>query len=179
MDANCDNGNQDGLPPDAPPNLDVTALGDCVSSVFPGTVLLDATPTVGLGAQGDKPDPGNINGTATVAFTGLGIGTVGTITNDIQSMGELAMNSVSSYAYANPGPYSAEGLTNSANPYTNYTGNGMVGQAAVETQIQELGNSIYDIENGPPAPGSLTDPSQDPGASLLNCYTNATGASPS
>jgi hypothetical protein len=147
--------------------------------VFPGTILLDATPTVGLGATGENPDPGNINGTATLAFTGLGIATVGTITNDIQSMEELAMNSVTSNAYANPGPYAAEGLTNSANPYTNYTENGTVGQAAVQVQIFELGNSISDIENGPPAPASLTGPSQDPGAALSDCYTNATGASPS
>jgi hypothetical protein len=172
-------GDNSGLPPDTPPNLDVSALGDCISNVYPGTILLDATPTVGLGARGENPDPGNVNGTATFAFTGLGYGAIGTITNDIQSMGELAMNSVTSYAYANPGPYSAVGKTDSANPWTNYTENGTVGQAAIDTQVLELGNSIYDIENGPPARGSLTDPSQDPGGALFNCYTNATGASPS
>lgn len=67
------------------------------------------------------------------------------------------------------------GNTDPANPWTNYTANSVVGQAAVDVQIQELGNSTSVIENGPPAPGSLTNTSQDPGAALSDCYTSATG----
>lgn len=120
-----------------------------------------------------------MNGTATLAFTGLGIGTTGTITNDIQSKGQLDMMQVNTAAYVNQGPYDVAGYTDSANPWTNYTENGTIGQAAVATQIWELGNSIDNIENGPTTRGQYQDPSQDPGHALSDCYSNATGASQS
>jgi hypothetical protein len=144
--------------------------------VFPGTVLLDATPSIGNGASGSGAQLGNVNGTATLAFTGLGIGTVGTITNDIQSKGELDMPGYSP-VYGNQGSGTTEEYTDATNPWTNYTENGTIGQAAIGVQIWELGNSISVIENGPPAKGQYNDPSQDPGAALSDCYSNATVAS--
>jgi hypothetical protein len=65
------------------------------------------------------------------------------------------------------------GWTDSRNPYVNYTTNGSIGDAVVDTQIWELGNSLADITGTMPA--KLKSDRQDPGAKTLECYLNATG----
>ena len=84
-----------------------------------------------------------------------------------------------SIAYKNPTTaFSGHiyGWTDQLHPYTNYTVNGTVDQMAMDTQIWELGNSLHAIKFGPPAPGSIEDPSVDPGArELMDCYLKAVG----
>ena len=154
-----DNGGDNGV------TIDISALGNCISDQFPGVVLLDATPTVGNGSG----VPGNSNGSATLIFTGA---QVGTVTNDIMSVGLQGMPQ-GSPIYTDPVSEPTVGYADLTNPWTNYTASGMLGQAAVDTQIWELGNSIAGIEYALPA--QLANPSQDPGATTLNCYQNATG----
>jgi RHS repeat-associated protein len=154
-------------------NLDIFALGDCLGNQF-GVSLLYASPTVGNGAG----DPNNINGSATIGFGADQGFSVGTIVNDITSVPFQNMQQPSS-AYVNQGTGPSFGFTNPGDPWTNYAATGMLGQAAVDVQIHELGNSIAVIQGTLPAqyPGQpvLQSPEQDPGATTLNCYQKATG----
>jgi len=156
-------------------NINVSALGNCLGGQF-GVALLYASPTVGNGTG----DPGNMNGSATIMFGADQGFLVGTITNDIMSVSLQNMQQPSS-AYVNPGTGTTLGFTNPGDPWTNYTATGTLGQAAVDVQVQELGNSIAVIQGTIPAqyPGQpvLQSPEQDPGATTLNCYQDATGTS--
>jgi len=155
-------------------------LFDCIKLKF-GLILLSFTPTIGNGEN----VPGNTNGSATLLFFNYGgssAPSVGTITNDI-SQGWRSVPATSNI-YDNPNigaTYNSNnfssipGWTYSSNPWTNYTVNATVGQAAVDTQIFELGNSIADILGI--APPHEHDPSDDPGNLLLTCYQQANGTS--
>jgi len=150
--------------------VDFDALASCLQTQFVQfhLQLLKFSPTIGTGHN----IPGDVNGSATVIYNG---NTVATITNDIISK-TRADAPHRSTEYVNPDfPPGAfiPGWTDPANPYTNYTVNGTVGQAAMDTQIWELGNSLSVILGT--LPSVLEDPAHDPGADTLRCYLKKVG----
>jgi RHS repeat-associated protein len=155
--------------------VDTGKLAHCIFDLY-GLVLLNFTPTIGNGTSGGHLNPPNVDGTATLLIPAM-IPTGLTITNDIHSK---AWNDVpkQSYIYDNPNvantaSSSVTGWTDPRNPYTNYTVNSTVGQAAINTQIWELGNSLSDILGM--TPSHLHDWRNDPGGVLLGCYLRAIG----
>jgi RHS repeat-associated protein len=147
------------------PTVNTDKLSDCLMEQFQ-TLLVNFISTIGTG----RGVPGNTNGSATLLTP---IARPITIINDISKGWESAPTRSS--AYDNPVlPGGVAGWTYSKTPYTNYTVLGTIDQAAVDTQIWELGNSLDDILRTTP-PQKLKDWRSDPGATTLECYLKATG----
>ena len=151
------------------PCVDTNKLGKCLSAQF-HVDLASFSPTIGTGGN----DPGNVDGSATVFIEDSLSGIVGyvTIINNITNKGEADIpRNLGKYGYVPAG--NIDGWTKDNSPYINFTLNGVLGQAAMDTQIQELGNSISNIMGI--MPGKLPSPYSDPGAQLLRCYMQAVG----
>jgi RHS repeat-associated protein len=148
------------------PCVNIDKLADCIMEQF-DILLLSFSPTIGNGTN----DARNRNGSATVLPTVPLVAV--TIVNDISKGWQDAPTH--SGAYQDPNVSGANGWTDPRNPYTNYTLNSTVDQAAMDTQIWELGNSLAYITNT--MPKKLKDWTHDPGATLLKCYLNAVGRS--
>jgi RHS repeat-associated protein len=146
-------------------------LLNCILKQFK-VFLTDFTQSSGRGTG--RPDD-NTNGTATVLFVGDPSIPL-TVTNDITSKAvrdQPTPDELKRSYSGDTGIGIVPGWTDSRNPFTNYTLNGVIGPGAVDTQIWELGNSLALIEGT--MPSKLRAPSDDPGAELLDCYLKGTG----
>jgi hypothetical protein len=106
---------------------------------------------------------------------------VGTITNDIMSISlqNMQQPSIAYVVQTAPSKWNS-GETFPGSAWTNYTATGMLGQAAVNNQIWELGNSIAVIQGALPTQTSQpveNSADDDPGNTTLTCYQNATETS--
>jgi RHS repeat-associated protein len=147
-------------------------LMDCIFGQF-ALILTDFSPSIGRGT--DDPYHNNTNGSATLV-DGLAVLPKITVTNDIQSKNIMNQPSRSQVQGSYTTPFYdgiIPGWTESRNPYVNYTINGAIGDAPLNTQIWELGNSLAFITGT--MPKKLRSPGDDPGAKTLECYLKGTG----
>jgi hypothetical protein len=140
--------------------VNLKVLNDCLSKMNIHTSINSFTPSTPGGY-------GKASGKGEDWFSGHGNTVPITVTNDA--------NTYNFAQISDKAGVPAFGFTDPFHPYTNYTNNNNNAYGTVDTQVWELGNSLWRIQAGSPF---IPWPSVEPGKTLENCVRNHNGIQP-
>jgi hypothetical protein len=140
--------------------VDLKVLNDCLSKMGIKTVISSLTPSTPGGY-------GSAKGTGEDWFSGHGNTVPITVTNDANTYNAAQISAIAGVP--------AVGYTDPFHPYTNYTNNNNNAYGTVDTQVWELGNSLWRIQAGSPF---VPWPPVEPGKTLENCVRTHDGIQP-